>query len=179
MMRKSFWVLAVLIFFPASLNAQATQPGARLAGVSFLIGDWQAGDGQVADTGGRAKGRSLITLEAGGNVLLRKDHTDLFDAAGKPTGSFEQVMMIYPEGETLHADYSDGQHVIHYINAAIVAGKSVAFTSVPQPNAPTFRLQYTLTTPRTLGVVFEMAPPGGAGFHPIATGTLIRTAVVR
>ena len=175
MMRALFWTTAALVL-PISANAQATRPGPGLAGVSFLIGDWRAGEGQVAETGGRTKGRSLITLEAGGNVLLRKDHTDLFDPAGKPTGSFEQVMMIYPEGDTLHADYSDGQHVIHYVSAAIVAGQSVTFTSAPQPNAPTFRLRYSLTAPRTLGIAFDMAPPGSAGFHPIATGSLTNTA---
>jgi hypothetical protein len=32
-----------------------------------------------------------------------------------------------------------------------------------------------LTQPDTLSVSFAMAPPGGAGFHPIATGTLTRS----
>lgn len=160
--------------FPVCLNAQATQGGGPLSDLSFLVGNWQAVQGQVADTGETAMGHSAITFEAGGNVMLRRDHTDLFDKAGKPSGSFEQVMMIYPEGGTLHADYSDGQHVIHYLNAEVVSGRSVTFTSAPQPNAPTFRLQYSLTDPRTLSVAFQMARPGGSDFHPIATGSLTK-----
>ncbi len=174
-MRKLVWAAATLLL-PASLHAQAVRNGSPLAGLSFLVGDWQAGQGQVADTGGTAKGRSAITLEAGGNVLLRRDHTDLFDKAGKATGSFEQVMMVYPEGGTLHADYSDGQHVIHYVNADVVAGRSVTFTSTSQPNAPTFRLQYSLAGPQTLNVIFQVASPGSVDFHPIATGSLTRAS---
>ena len=157
-MQKLVWTVAALML-PAALHAQATRTGSTLAGLSFMLGDWQSGQGQVADTGGTAKGQSAMTLEAGGNVLLRRDHTDLFDKLGKPTGSFEQVMMIYPEAGTLHAEYSDGQHVIHYVSADVVAGRSVTFTSASQPNAPTFRLQYSLTAPRTLSVAFRWLRP--------------------
>ena len=172
-MRGLAWAL-VIVGLPTTSHAQARQPGATLADLSFLIGDWRAGQGQVAETGGSAKGRSTFTSEVGGNVLLRRDHTDLFDAAGKPTGSFEQLMMIYPEGGTLHADYSDGQHVIHYVTADVVAGRSVTFTSASPPNAPTFRLQYRFAAPRTLSVAFQMAVPGSSDFHPIATGSLTK-----
>jgi hypothetical protein len=146
-MPKLVCAVALAGFVASGVSAET--PATGLAGLSFLVGDWQAGQGRVADTGGTSKGRSTVTLEAGGNVLLRRDHADLFSATGQPTGSFEQIMMIYPEGGTVHADYSDGTHVIHYVRTDIADGHSVTFTSAAQPNAPTFRLLYELTDPKT------------------------------
>lgn len=158
---------------PAQTPAQALK--APLGGIGFLVGDWSSGKGQVADTGGTSTGSSRVTVEAGGGVLLRKDHTELADAAGKPSGGFDQIMMIYPDGGAIHADYSDGSHLIHYTQAVVDPGKSVVFTSGAQPGAPIFKLAYALTKPTTLTVAFSMAPPGSSTFNPIATGSLTRS----
>ncbi len=164
-------VLAIVLAGSAvAPRAQPVKPD--IAGVSFLVGDWSSGRGVVADTGGTSTGSSRITIAANGAVLLRQDRTNLFDKAGKPNGGFDQIMMIYPEGGTLHGDYSDGTHIIHYTEANVVPGKSVAFSSAKQPGAPVFRLTYTLTRPNTLSVSFGMTPPGATTFNPIATGTL-------
>lgn len=114
-------------------------------------------------------------MEANGHALLRRDHTDLFDRDGKPAGGFDQIMMIYPENGSIHADYSDGKHVIHYDSATVVAGRSVAFMSTHQQGAPVFKLSYELTQPETLAVTFAMAPPGQSEFKPIASGTARRS----
>lgn len=163
--------LSILAAIGLALPAQAAPLDPALADVGFLVGQWSSADGKVADTGGSSKGTSSITVEANGHVLLRRDHTDLFDRDGKPAGGFEQIMMIYPEGGALHADYSDGRHVIHYDSAAVVAGRSVAFTSVHRDGAPTFRLSYELIQPETLTITFAMAPPGQSQFQPVASGT--------
>jgi hypothetical protein len=168
--RLAVFVLATAAAAPAW--AADLQPA--LAPIGFLVGDWTSGEGKVAETGGTARGSSLITAEAGGAVLLRRDHTDLFDAAGKPMGGFDQIMLIYPEAGSLHADYSDGQHVIHYVSAEVSPGRSVTFTSAAQAGAPVFRLTYALKTATTLTVAFAMEPPGQSVFHPIATGELRR-----
>jgi hypothetical protein len=161
--------MAVWIVSPAM--AQPTlKPD--LADIGFLVGHWDSGAGKVADTGGTSKGSSTITVEAGGAALVRRDHTDLFDAKGQPAGSFDQIMLIYPEGGTLHADYTDGVHVIHYTNAVVVPGKSVTFKSAVQPGAPSFQLVYDFQVPDTLGIAFGMFPPGQTAVRPIATGTL-------
>jgi hypothetical protein len=168
-------VLAAILALAAS-TARAGPPSAppALTGAAFLAGHWSGGRGQVSDTGGTSTGSSSFELVANGSALLRRDHTDLFDAAGKPTGSFDQIMLIYPEGGTLHADYLDGGHVIHYTSAVVVPGRSVTFSSAAEPGAPVFKLGYTLTAPTTLAVAFSMAPPGSSDFHPIAIGTLTR-----
>ena len=167
---KAIAYALVLAGSAAVAHAQAVKPG--LAGVSFLVGDWSSGKGVVADTGGTSTGSSRITVAANGAVLLRQDRTSLFDKAGQPSGSFNQIMMIYPEGGTLHGDYSDGTHIIHYTQAEIVPGKSVSFSTVQQSGVPVFRLTYALASPDTLSVTFGMTPPGGTTVHPIATGTL-------
>ncbi len=150
--------------------AQTAASNTALADIGFLLGRWISNDGKVADTGGTSKGSSVITAEANGAVLLRRDHTDLFDRSGKSSGGFDQIMMIYPEGGSLHADYSDGTHVIHYDSATIVPGHSVTFTSVHQPGAPVFRLTYELTGPAVLAISFAMAPPGQSEFQTVASG---------
>ena len=81
-------------------------------------------------------------------------------------------MLIYAEGGVLHADYSDGQHIIHYTSAVVVPGHRVVFQTAALPNAPSFRLGYEESTPGTLTVTFETANPGQETFHAIASGTL-------
>ncbi len=144
-----------------------------LAGLNFLVGTWTSGEGKVAETGGSSKGFSRMTAEAGGAVLLRRDHVALFDKAGKPAGTFEILMTIYADAGAVRADYFDGDHIINYTSAAIVPGKSVTFTTGAAPGAPTFRLIYTKVG-QDLVISFAMAPPGQASFHPIADGTLHR-----
>jgi hypothetical protein len=172
-MKASALILALTVLFAGSAACAAPELQPKLAEIGFLVGDWSNGQGHVSDAGETSTGASTVTVEAGGGVLLRRDHTSLFDRNGKPAGGFNQVMIIYPEAGTLHADYSDGAHVIHYVTAEVQPGRSVTFTSAVQPGAPVFRLAYELTAPNALIVTFGMIPPGG-GFQPIAVGTLRR-----
>jgi hypothetical protein len=167
--------LAVALLTSAIPQAQAQSLRPELSGVGFLVGHWTAPTrGEVQDTGGSSLGTTSFTREVGGAVLLRKDHVSLFDKSGAPAGGFDIIMMIYPEGGTLHADYSDGTHIIHYVSAAIVPGRAVTFASATSPSSPTFRLTYTLIAPKRLGIDFSMAAPGSGDFHPVARGEAVR-----
>ena len=162
--------LAALLNAPA--YAQPLKPA--LADLSFLVGTWSATRSHVADTAGTATGNSTIALAAGGAILVRRDHTNLFDAKGHAAGGFDQLMTIYPDGGAIHADYFDPAHVIHYTSAAVQPGHSVVFSTALVPGAPAFRLSYTLTAPGTLAVAFAMAPPPGNNFHEIASGIVTK-----
>ena len=173
--RQLTGTLAAVLLLAAPARAEPPRLKPGLAGLSFLIGRWTTPTrGQVQDTGGSSLGTSSFTPEVGGGVLLRKDHVSLYDKAGSPAGGFDIIMMIYPEAGVLHADYADGTHVIHYTSAAVSAGRAVTFTSAISADAPTFRLAYTLTAPKTLAIDFAMAAPGSRDFHPIATGVVAK-----
>jgi hypothetical protein len=169
---RTVMLATALVLAASTALAQPAKLKPQLAGIGFLVGDWTSGAGKVAETGDTDRGGSKITVEADGAALLRQDHTETFDAKGKPTGAFHQIMLIYPEGGTLHADYSDGEgHVIHYVSAAVTPGRAVVFSGAAQPGQPSFRLTYELKAPGELAVDFGMVLPGGA-FRPIAAGTL-------
>jgi hypothetical protein len=159
-----------LLFAAGSATAQ-TLPDS-IAGVAFLIGDWTGGgtsEGGMTDTG-----TSSIHLIVGGNALERRDHNDVSDRSGKLQESFDQIMLIYPEGGTLHADYFDGAHTIHYTRATVAPGQSVTFEGAAAGGVPLFRLTYTRTSADMLGIKFEMQPPGVSAFTTVASGTLTR-----
>jgi hypothetical protein len=169
-------LLSVLLASLPALSAHAQRAAPlrpELAGLAFLLGSW-TGQGKVADTHGTATGISKFTSEAGGTVILRRDHTDLQDGAGHPIGGFDQIMTIYAAGPAVRAEYFDPNHMITYTNVTINPEKSVTFSTAPGAG-PTFRLTYTLQPGNKLGVDFAMAPPGSPAFHDIAAGTLQRS----
>jgi len=168
---KTFAVALSSLLLATTAFAKTANLKPELAGIEFLVGHWTSLDqGKVAETGGTSTGVIYFTPEVGGSVLLRKDHVNLFDRSGRPSGSFDILMMIYPEAGALHADYSDGEHIIHYTAADVSPGHSVSFTSAASPQTPTFKLVCRLVKPKILEIEFSMAPPGSTEFHSIATG---------
>jgi hypothetical protein len=167
------FLLAVLLAAPfvSTAVAQPAHLSPALAGLSFLVGDWSSTDGKVADTGGTSSGSSHITVAAGGAALVRQDHTDLRDAHGKPSAGFDQIMLIYAEAGAIHAEYTDGTHVIHYRTTSVTPGRAVTFVSDQAQGGPIYRLNYDLAKSGLLSVNFQVAPPGGI-YRLIAAGTL-------
>jgi hypothetical protein len=163
---------ALAFSLAASFAASAQTLSPQIAPIGFLVGEW-TGAGKSEGNNSDA-GTSSIQPIVGGTALLRRDHNDVTDASGKPVESFDQIMAIYPEGGTLHADYLDGTHVIHYVGAAVQPGQSVQFDTAVTPNAPAFRLTYTKTSADTLAIKFEMMLPGKSTFRTVAEGAVKR-----
>ena len=167
------WCAIALLALACVLPA-AGQTASPLAGLAFLIGTWTSDDGVVSGNAGRSRGTSIVESQIGGAVLLRRDHTEVSNADGRPREAFDQIMMIYPEGGAIKAEYSDGTHIIHYVSADVVAGQFVSFKTAQLAGVPAFRLTYEKTAPATIAVRFEIMPPGQAAFVPVASGTLHR-----
>ena len=159
-----------------NVHARAQSTPSSLSSLQFLTGEWAGGGSTAA---GQATGRSSITSDLGGHVLVRRDHTDIPAANGRPASTIDILMLIYPQASDgkLHATYTDSEgHVIQYTAQQVAPDHMVEFDSAVSPNSPTFRLTYTLLKPAELEVKFEMAMPGkNAVFRSIAVGTLRRS----
>ena len=94
-------------------------------------------------------------------MILRRNHSDFPAANGRPAFSHDDLTVIYEDQmKQLSAEYYDNEgHVIHYSIQESNDTLSTVFISLPVPNLPRFRLTYTLKTPDSLTMRFEMAQP--------------------
>lgn len=141
----------------AAVVALLAATASPLAPLDFLQGKWI---GEGAGAPGQGKGWFTFTREMGGNVLVRRAHTEYPGAQGGAAFQHEDLLIVYQEpGEKgLRAIYFDGEgHVIHYTVEA--EGGTARFLSEAKESQPRFRLTYTKSG-ESLGVKFEIAPPG-------------------
>jgi hypothetical protein len=125
----------------------------------FLIGEWDAGEG--GGVPGRAgTGYFSLLPELGGQVLLRKNHSEYSAGEGKPAVVHDDLMTVYSGAGTARALYNDSEgHVIHY-NAILSADKKrITFLSERTAGQPQYRLIYENLGPDAVNVIFEIAPP--------------------
>ena len=128
--------------------------------LAFLIGNW-TGEGTGAP--GEGTGGFSFRYDLQGKVLVRKNHADYPKTKDRPAYSHEDLMVIYKESPAapFRADYFDNEgHVIHYAISITPDHSSVEFVSDPAAAAPRFRFTYQRTGQGTLGIKFEIAPPG-------------------
>lgn len=156
------------LLLSAPLSAAPTV-SPEIAPLAFLVGRWAEGQGSAE--GRTVHGGFSFEPVAGGQALLRRDRSEVFDIGGRAPQTVEQIMLIYPEAGHLRADYFDGAHAIHYTDAAIIPGRSVQFTTTGAKGSSAFRLTYELTSARRVTVRFEMQPPGQPSFSTVAEGT--------
>jgi hypothetical protein len=124
----------------------------------FLMGEWTT----VGDQAMRSGGFTLAT-DLQGKVLVRKSRAEIPSAAGRPAVTHDDLMVIY-QGEAskpAKAVYFDSEgHVIHYTASFSKDEKTLTFLSEPTSSAPGYRLTYEKGENDTVGIRFEIAPPG-------------------
>lgn len=151
-----------IVLLPAILatTAIAVPDDAAWEPLAFLIGNW-TGEGTGAP--GEGTGGFSFQYDLQGKVLVRKNHADYPRTKDRPAYSHEDLMVIYKESgaAAFRADYFDNEgHVIHYAISITPDHSSVEFVSNPAAAAPRFRFTYKRTGQDTLGIKFEIAPPG-------------------
>jgi hypothetical protein len=139
--------------------ALAAQPPA-LRPLAFLLGDWQGvGTGKPGESGGDASFASAIQ----DTVIVRTSFADYPATAQRPAFRHDDLMVIYVEGGHIRADYWDNEgHVLRYA-VQTNGDREAVFLSDPLPEAPRFRLTYTLQDGGTVKGRFDIAPPGKPG----------------
>jgi hypothetical protein len=145
---------AAALFVALGAHPAIGAPPRVLEPLSFLLGAWEApGPNQ-------SSGHTVFALSLQDQVILRHNSADYPAAEGKPATRHEDLMVIYPVGNVLRADYYDSEgHAIRYVVLPAGAGR-VLFLSDLIEKEPRYRLTYVLQPDGTLAGAFEVAPPG-------------------
>jgi len=141
-------------------TAHAQSPVASpFAGLSFLLGTWDAIPDPVSGTGS-----CTFAMDLQGHAIIRTNHADTPAANGRPAAKHDDLMVIYMEGATIKADYYDNEdHVIRYVITTPSPNVAV-FLSPSSATAPGYRLTYTLDGPKVVSGQFDLSAPGTATF---------------
>jgi hypothetical protein len=143
-------------------RGQATKAPDPWARWRFLLGTWTGtGSGKPGEA---VENVSTVTLELGGNILVRRNHVVFAPRKGEKKGlTHDDLLYIYPTQDEaeFHAIYFDNEgHVIHY--KAVPSGKqeAVRLESEDPPTAMRFRTDYISNPNGTVMGLFSMAAPG-------------------
>jgi hypothetical protein len=155
---RRLWAAAALMF--ACNSASICLADDAWEPYRFLLGDWVG-----EDSGGPGKGSGKISfrLDLQDNVIVRKNRAEYPAAQGRPAATHEDLMVIYRAegGNHTKAIYFDNEgHVIQYTASFSEDKETLIFVSAAAPTTPRFRLSYTKGEQGSVGIKFEIAPPG-------------------
>ncbi len=143
----------------------------------FLVGEWT---GEGSGDPGKGSGRFSFAWDLQDKVLVRRNRTDFPAAQGRPAFSHDDLMVIYRadrDGPTKAIYFDSEGHVINYAATFSDDRQTLTFLSDAIPAAPRFRLSYTKAADDSMGIKFEIAPPGKPGeFKTYLEGTARRHA---
>lgn len=122
-----------------------------------LIGEWK---GEGSGKPGQGGGTFTFNYDLDKKIITRKSHSEYPAADNKPKIVHDDLMIIYLEaGNPSKAIYFDNEgHIINYTIA--YDDKSIVLTGDKIPNAPVFRLSYTLLGKDEMNTKFEMSQDG-------------------
>jgi hypothetical protein len=144
----------VSILMLASPGVSSAQSGPNLAGLQFLLGEWEGIGDQAGATGGFSFAPGVQN-----RVIVRTNFSNTPADSSHPASRHDDLMIVYVEGSAVRADYFDSEgHVIRYFVDAR-RGEAI-FVSEIKPTEPRYRLTYTQTSATTISGRFEVAPHG-------------------
>jgi len=129
----------------------------------FLVGEWT---GEGGGEPGNGSGRFSFAWDLQEKVLVRRNRAEYPAAQGRPAFSHEDLMVIYraDRGGPTKAIYFDSEgHVINYAVTFSNDGRTLTFLNDALPAAARFRSSYTKGADESMGIKFEIAPPGKPG----------------
>ncbi len=143
----------VFIILPAKCFSQQTHKPDWKA-FRFLIGEWTG-------EGGGAQGGTAFKMDLDDQVMIRNNWAEYPPANGRPAVSHSDLMIIFPENNSVKAIYFDNEgHVIHYTASFSSDSSNLYLTGDVIPSSPRFRFIYTKISNDKLKATFEIAPPG-------------------
>lgn len=155
-------ILLVFVSICAKLtSAQQTKAVTGFDQLNYLIGEW-VGEGGGSDPGIGSGGFSF-SLDLQDKIMVRRNSASYPATKDRPAYSHDDLMVLYQESpaSSIRAIYFDNEgHVINYNVEISEDRNSIIFISDPSASVPRFRLTYLKTGERTVGIKFEMAPPG-------------------
>lgn len=149
----------LLFLFMSSSGHPKAQQNSGLDSLQFLTGTWTgSGTGEP----GQGVGEFSFNFDLQGKVLIRKSFAEYPAANEKPAYRHDDIMIIYKDSDSkTKAIYFDNEgHIINYTVSFSDDGSSLVFLSDYTVSSPRFRLTYTKINNGSLGIVFDIAPPG-------------------
>ncbi len=156
-MKSKLSIVVVILLLSLPLFAQQNSNTWRK--LDYLIGNWK---GEGSGKPGQGEGTFSFKLDLDKNILVRTSHSEYPAAQDKPAGVHNDLMIIYRDyaGTPNKAIYFDNEnHVINY-SITYSGKKNIVFTSDKIPNAPRFRLTYTIMDDVTVNTKFEISKDG-------------------
>jgi hypothetical protein len=151
---------SALVLVALSAGAAGSPDDDAWKAYRFLLGEW---GGEGVGEPGKGSGRFSFVLDLQEKVLVRRNRAEYPAAQGRPAFSHEDLMVIYraDRGGPSRAIYFDSEgHVINYTASFSNDKRTLTFLSDAVPPAPRFRLSYTKGADDSMGIKFEIAPPG-------------------
>lgn len=139
---------------------QAATAGARALRemTAFLIGDWV---GEASGEPGQGSGGFTFEASLDGNIVVRRSRTEFPASGGRAALRHDDLLVIYPEGGQVRADYFDNEgHVLHYTVSFAHESATLSFISPIVEGQPRQRLVYRPLAEDRVETSFEIAPPG-------------------
>ncbi len=125
----------------------------------YYLGEW-IGDGTGEP--GEGSGGFSFYFDLQNQILIRKNFAEYPATEEKPAYRHDDLMVIYREPEgPFRAMYWDNEgHIIYYIAKFSEDKNTLTFIGDILESAPRFRFIYKKIDSNTLGIKFEIAPPG-------------------